>query len=287
MTSASAATPDGRRRLRTIAVGAGYLLAIGAALQVGRALVDNPTTHVMIGAMVVALVSGHAGLRAEEGGSAARRRAVKAAGLTLLPVIAAVAVAVLLGARLPIAPPGMSAIFGVAEAIAVGYVAEAWLHGLPMMVARRARVPRLLAVVYAVAAGVGAQIFTGPVEPAGVSLAIASGAFFTLLWLRTGDAWAPVTGHVVWVWSCDGLLRGDLLDLGPGAGRLTHALEAKGAVAWVATAVFAVLAWAVATELVPFTRAATENEDDDEDDVVDEDDDEDDVVDEDDDLDEP
>ena len=93
--------------------------------------------------------------------------------------------------------------------------------------------------------------------------------------LRTGRAlhvplartrqttWAPVTAHVAWVWACDGLLRGDVFDLGPQAGRLTHALEARGAVAWVAAAGFGVLAWAVASGLVPLSRAPDPPADDD------------------------
>lgn len=268
MSAAAASSP--RQRLREVALGAAYLIGLAVARQIVRAFIDNPMTSVMITALVVSFVTGYAGLRAEEGGAPARRRALVAAALTTLPVVAAIAVALLLGAQLPIAPPGMSAIFGVAEAIAIGYVAETWLHGLPMRYAERAGVPTALAVGYAVAAGVGAQIFAGPIAPAGVALAVASGTFFTLLWLRTGDAWAPVTGHIVWVWSCDGLLRGDLFDLGPEAGRLTHALEATGAVAWVATALFSVLAWAVATELVPFSRAGETDEDDAEDDEPDE-----------------
>lgn len=265
---ASADAPN-QARLRIIATGAGYLVAIGVALQLGRSFFSNPTTGVMIGAMIVALVTGHAGLVAEEGGPASRKRAFIALALVALPIVASIAVALLLGATLPIGSPGMSAVFGVAEAIAVGYVAEAWLHGLPLLFARRAGVPAPIAVAYAVAAGVGVMIFTGPIRPAGVVLAIAYGTFFSLLWYRTRDAWAPVTAHVAWVWACDGLLRGDVFDLGPQAGHLTHALEARGAVAWVAAAGFAVLAWAVASNLVPLSRAAEptadgDGEDDDE-----------------------
>ncbi|HHH26961.1 MAG TPA: hypothetical protein ENK57_01240, partial [Polyangiaceae bacterium] len=248
MTSdAGSASVLDKARLRTIALGAGYLVAIGAALQLARSFFSNPTTGVMIGAMIVAFITGHAGLSAEEGGPAARRRALVALALVSLPIIASIAVAVLLGASLPIGSPGMSAVFGIAEAIAVGYVAEAWLHGLPLLYADRAGVPVPIAVAYAVTAGVGVMIFAGPIQPAGIVLAIAYGTFFSLLWLRTGDAWAPVTAHVAWVWACDGLLRGDVFDLGPQAGRLTHALEARGAVAWVAAAGFGVLAWAVAS----------------------------------------
>ncbi len=252
-----------RARLRTIATGAAYLVVIGVALQIARAFFSNPTTGVMIGAMIVALVTGHAGLVAEEGGPAPRRRALVALALVAVPIVAAIAIALLLGATLPIGSPGMSAVFGVAEAIAVGYVAEAWLHGLPLLYARRAGLPAPIAVGYAVAAGVGVMIFSGPIQPAGVVLAIAYGAFFSLLWLRTHDAWAPVTAHVAWVWACDGLLRGDVFDLGPQAGRLTHALEARGAVAWVAAAGFGVLAWAVASGLVPLSRAPDPPADDD------------------------
>jgi len=249
------AGPSAKGRLRTIIIGALYLVGIGAAMQLVRSFFSNPTTGVMIGAMIVALVTGHAGLSAEEGGSAPRKRALVAAGLVAIPIATAVGVALLMGATLPIADPGMSAVFGIAEAIAVGYVAEAWLHGLPLLYARRAGVPDAIAVVYAVAAGVAAMDFAAPVEPAGVVLAISYGAFFTLLWLETGDAWAPVTAHVVWVYVCDGLLRGDVFDLGPQAGRLTHALEARGAVAWVAAAGFAVMAWVVASGVVRLSHA--------------------------------
>lgn len=255
--ASEAASPDApmKARLRTIALGAAYLVGLGGALQLARSFFSNPTTGVMVGAMVVALVTGHAGLVAEEGGPAPRKRALIALALVAVVVVASIAVALLLGASLPIASPGMSAVFGVAEAIAVGYVAEAWLHGLPLLYAERAGVPAPIAVSYAVAAGVATMIFTGPIQPAGVVLAVASGLFFSLLWLRTGDAWAPVTAHVAWVWACDGLLRGDVFDLGPQAGRLTHALEARGAVAWVAAAAFVVVAWVVASGLVPLSRA--------------------------------
>jgi hypothetical protein len=275
MTEMSASQDHGRKQLAAVALGAGYLLGIGALIRLSRMFVDNPTTGVMVSAMVVALVAGHAGLTAGEGDASARKRALIGSGLVFAVVAVAVLVSQPLGASLGFGAPSMSALFGIAEAFAIAYVAETWLHGLPLRFARKAGVPEPVAIGYVVAAGVGAEIFVGPLEPAGVTLAMMSGTLFALMWSVTRDAWAPVAAHGIWVWSTDALLAGDVFDLGNQAGRLTHALEARGPIAWVAAAGFGVACWVVATGLVtlsraPETEAPQRDEPEDEPDEVDE-----------------
>ena len=91
----------------------------------------------------------------------------------------------------------------------------------------------------------------------------ASGAFFTALWVRGGDAWAPLAAHFVWVWMADSLLAGDLLDLSSGAGRIVHGPGSTGLIAWVAAAGFSALTLLVLMNklVLPFAKLPEPDDD--------------------------
>ncbi|MEZ4444278.1 MAG: hypothetical protein R3B72_34715 [Polyangiaceae bacterium] len=238
--------PLDRRGVVQLALGAGYLLAIGAAVQIIERYFSNPMTSTMGAAVAVGFVAGHLGLESKEQGGPTLRRALRGAALGLVPVLAATLVGLLLGGRLAPVPGGASvgAIFGVAQAAAGAYKAEVWLHGLPLLFARRARLAPIWGVVFAVVAGVAAAAgaWRGGFTPGGVTLTLVSGVALSLLWLRADNPWVPVAAHGVWLWCLEGLFTGDLWSLELATGRLSTGLGAAGAPAWAAALGFAAVA---------------------------------------------
>jgi hypothetical protein len=232
-------------RLTVLARGAAYLVVTGAIVSGVRFWVGNPMTGVLIAAMVVSVAAGRAGIVSEAGGRAARRRALLGGGATMVLVLALVSAAMMIGATLLLLSPTTTALFGVAESFAAAYVAELWLHGMSLHFAQRADVPLRWAFPYAVFAGMAPTLLAGGLEPTSLALAAASGAFFTALWLRGGDAWAPLGAHFAWAWSVESLLAGDLFDLSSGAGRLMLGPGSTAPLAWLATLGFAALTLAV------------------------------------------
>ena len=230
-----------RRRVVIVATGCVYLLVAGAAVHGVRMFVQNPMSASMLAALAVVFVAGRAGVISEPGGPAARRRGLRAAAPVAALVVLSALASVVLGASMAVTTPTLSLLFGSAEAVALAFVLEVWLHGLPLEFARRAAVPPILAIGYAVAAGFVAVALDGQVRLAGALLTIASGTFFAGLWFRTRDAWAPVAAHFVWIWLADVVFAGEVIGLGSGAGLLSHAPNAYGPGAWVATAGFSLL----------------------------------------------
>jgi hypothetical protein len=243
-----------RHRLLLLAQGALYVVSVAALMRGLRALVDNPLTHTVLGAAAVSLVATHAGVRSEIFGQRALRRALIASAVVVAVSVVAVAAAVASGGSLVCVSPTGSALFGVVEAIASGYGREMWLAGIPLLIARRAGVPTPWALGFVIAANVGAVVLEPGARLPGLVLTGASSAFFASAWLRGGDPYAPVVGHVVWVWLADAALAGELLVLS-GAG-VSAAPSASGAPTWAAAVAFAVAAAAVFTNVVPLARHA-------------------------------
>jgi hypothetical protein len=173
-------------------------------------------------------------------------------------VSAVVAAAIAAGGELAWVAPGATLLFSFAESAAIGYRDELWLHGLPLLFAARAGLPRGAAIAFAAAASVAAIALEPGASVASLALTASSAVWFALLWQRTGDAWAPVAAHLAWAWVSEALLAGELLDLASAQGRIARGLGASGAPAWIATAAFAALAIATALGRLPLGARAPE-----------------------------
>ena len=241
--------------LKPVAVGAAYLVVIGTALEVVRLLVSNPMSAVLIGALVVAIIISRAKIESEELTKNARTRAMKGAGAVLVLLALLVVVAIARGAQLATVPLATTALFGAAESFALAYIGELWLHALPLFYAKRAGISLRYAYPYAVLAGVAPTLLVGGFEPTTLILAASSGAFFTALWVRSGDSWAPIAAHFAWAWGIDSLLAGDVLQLGQAAGHLMHPPGSSGLIAWLAAAGFTALTLLVLLNKLTFVPA--------------------------------
>jgi hypothetical protein len=238
-----------RERLLFVVRGGLYLVSIGALLRVLHLLIDNPLTHTVLGAVAVSLIATHAGVRYEVFGARAIRRIAWACALVAVVVGASLAAALAGGATIASVPASVAAIYGVAESIALAYTREMWLRGIPMLMARRAGMPVAATLAFAALAGVAAVALEPGTRPAGLVLTGAAGAFFASLWLRGGDPYAPIVGHVLWVWLCDSALAGELFTVS--GLRVTASAGASGLPAWVASAGFCVAAAAVLKNAAP------------------------------------
>ena len=227
-----------RARLRLVAAAAAYLLAIGLALRLLASVVKAPVAQWTLGALLVSVVAMRAGLQAEPFNAVTGARALRGAGLASAAVAVCLLAMLLEGASLVWAPgaPSSSLFYSTLVAAALAYRDELWLRGIPLHFARRAELPQWLTGCYLIATGVAAIALETHSSTAGVVLTACSGAFFTALWLKSGDLWAPVAARFAWGWLSEALLAGELLDLTNGW--LPHGPAARGIGAWVASATF-------------------------------------------------
>jgi hypothetical protein len=257
MPSTDGDTAAARKRLSTIAWGALYVVGAAAALRAVLLLVDNPLTSALLGALVVSLMASRAGVRSEGGSAPARKRALYGASMAAAALAMVTVAALIGGGALSGASLSSAMIFGAVEAVALAFRNELWLRGIPLLFAKRAGVSTPVAIAFCVVAGVAAVALEPGARPAGLIMTAASSALFAALWVRGGDAWAPVTAHFVWIWATDSLLAGELLNLETTAG-LTHAPSASGVPAWVAAVAFGLLAALVLRGVVPVAAVAAQ-----------------------------
>jgi hypothetical protein len=231
---------NARRGLATLAAGALYLLSLSMILQLIAAWLDNPMQEVVLGALAVSLVAGRAGLGKESDAAPSWRLALRAAALTSLPLAMAMAFMLVQHGAMPeFVAPGVSLLFGGFEAFAVAYRDELWLHGIPLLFARRAGVPVSLAVLYAALVSVAAVALQPGASVAGLTMTLVAGGYFALLWSKTQSSWVPVSAHFAWACLSGSVLAGELVQLPQ---LLPYGAASSGLTAWVATLSFAVLA---------------------------------------------
>lgn len=260
-----------RSRLVEIAIGAVWLVGLGAALQLAElALGRSPLGAALAGAVIADVVAGFAGVRWDEAksapapGSGAPERAsaaakadpgysartARAVGIGMGISLGVMAVTIVLSAavgwaRVEGGHPGSSLIFALLRGTALGARDELWLRGIVLLAARRARVPELAGALVAALAG-GAAIAFAPDATAGaVVLAIGSGWLFAALWLRFRGAWAAVGAHAFWLFLVGPGLRGGILETTWITGALHPPPRSSGAVAFVAAALLAAAGVAV------------------------------------------
>ena len=237
-------------------------MGLGVTFRAIGALVGNPMTSTVLGAVVVSFVVARAGVENEATTRSSVVRALRAGACSLGVVAVAVMAALVAGGRLQLVFPGTTLVFSLAEAAAVAYRDELWLHGIPLACAWRAGVRGPVAVGYgALASAAVVALEPGATLP-GVLLTLASGAFFTVLWQRTRDGWAPIGAHFAWAWGSEALIGGELLDLASPIGRLARGLGASGMLAWIGIAGFLALTCLVTLKVSRVERKASDSDSD-------------------------
>jgi hypothetical protein len=243
-------------RLATLGIGAAWILGIRAALLVlGGLLGSSPLPEVVLGALIVDVAAGRAGLgwsqRVLERAAILRRVAAGAAagaGAALVPLVVALSA----GWATARAPTSSGvALLGLVGSTALAVRDEILYRGLPLMFAARAKVPQRFAIGFAALVSPSAFLLSGGATAEGVLLAIANGWLFATLYVRLDGTWAAVAAHAGWTGVTDVVFRGAVVDTIWSAGEIGEGEAARGAPAWVAAFVSAALAAALTRRLRP------------------------------------
>lgn len=239
--------------LERIVRGAAWILLAGVivrGLDVG--FESRPLFALAFGAFAVDLVSHRVGLRfAEEapGGESAIRKALRGAALGLVVATAVVLACRVVGvARIRAGTPSFAIVLGALRPLVQSVRDEILFHGMPLAVAK-GRFPDRLAIPFAALLGAAPLVGVPGIHPEALALAIASGAFFALLWRVGGGGWLAFGAHAGWLFATDLAIRGALLDVSMASGALAPAARASGWPAILAAASFALLAMGVARRL--------------------------------------
>lgn len=246
-------TGNEARSIRPLLEGAALVLALGVAFRIIAVVLDNPMTGHLVGAVLVSFLVDRAGVPLAKTPGHLRRAAIGASA-TALVVALAIAAGHLFGTRLGVVRPSFALAFGTAEAFAVAYRDEIWLHGLPLAYAARAGLTRE-AIPFAVIAPIATTALEPGATLAGLCGVAATSAFFVALWVRSRDGWAPIAAHFVWAWLVGALLAGELVEL-TGPGPWMHGPTSRGALAWLGVVGFAIAAAVVARRGLPKGAAA-------------------------------
>ncbi|MFP6685436.1 MAG: hypothetical protein VB934_12015 [Polyangiaceae bacterium] len=239
MEQAPPITTDPRKRLATIAKGALYLVVCGAIIRIVEVWLNNPMSGAVIGAAIVSVLVGRAGL---DSAPLNRERWAHMAKLALqgaAPIVAVAVIAIAIGeASVRTSPPGPSMLFGTVESLGLAYRDELWLHGLILLFAKRAAIPPRWAVLYATVASAAAIVGVAGTTAAGLVLTAGASLWLASLWQTRGDAWLPVAAHFGWAWMATTILSGDPFDLNIQRHVLPYGPSASGWMAWAAAACF-------------------------------------------------
>ncbi len=229
-----------------LAIGTAVLLGLRAGLELlSGVLATAPLASVVIGALVVDVVAGRAGLvwsDVEEAARVQARRAGVGAAAGLLVFAIAAALGVALGwARVGAGTPDGMVLLTLVGAGATAVRDELLLRGLPLMYAERAGIAPRWAVLFAAAmspAFLGADPALGP---GAIALSLGSGLFFACAYRFAGGATAAIGAHAAWLFAVGPLAKG-IFEIGWTRGDLGDGTAAVGGPAFVTTALFVVAA---------------------------------------------
>ena len=172
---------------------------------------------------------------------------VRHVGIGMAAALAAVIATLLVGAVLgwvsvECGGPSSSIAFALLRSAALGVRDELMLRGIVLTAAARAGVSPLVAAGVAALAGGASLAFVPTASFGAIALAITSGFFFALLWQRFKGAWAAIGAHAFWIFLIGSALKGGFIEVGWASGSLTPGGRSTGGAAWLAAAVFALLA---------------------------------------------
>jgi uncharacterized protein len=237
-----------KQRLSILGTGAAWLLGIRAALLIlAGVLGSSPLPEAVLGALIVDLATGRAGLPWSDEDlkrGEALRRAMLGAGVGA--GVAALALGISLAAGWGSGFAGhvdVTALMGLVPAGAVAVRDELLYRGLPLLFAARAGLPIWTAVAFGALASPSAFAGGNP-SIAAVVLAVSNGALFGTLYVRTKSAWGAVGAHTAWALVTEVLARGTFFEVRWTSGELGTGEAAAGPPAFIGAALaLAVTAW--------------------------------------------
>lgn len=243
MIAASATGPDlpagpdraalDRRRL---VVAAAWLIGGAAAVRlVDGFLGGAPAAAAVLGAVLVDVLAGRAGVRWASRPWAVdlRRGAALGASLGLLIVAAGHAAG---WATVVLGSPGLAVAFAVIRIGAVAARDELLLRWLPVALGRRAGVPDAALLAFVVAIAIAPAV--GTAAPVVIAVLASQALLGGRLALATGGAVAPAAAHAALLLALGPLTRGGALDVTWWSGDPGPA-GAAGAAGWVTAAILA------------------------------------------------
>jgi hypothetical protein len=237
---------------RRLLVAAAWLVGGAAAVRViDGVLGGSPAAAAVLGAVLVDLLAGRAGVRWSERGATPWGADVRA-GVAL--GLSAGLLVVLLGhalgwATVTLGAPGVPILFALLRVIATAARDELLLRWLPIALGRRAGVGDPALTVFVVATAVAPLALSGSTSAPGIALAAAQALLGARLALATAGAIAPAAAHAGLALALGPLTRGGALDATWWSGDPGPAPHAAGATGWVAVALV-LLAAAIAPRIV-------------------------------------
>jgi hypothetical protein len=245
--------PKARTPLVELLVALAHMLALAGVLRALEPIVgQNPFALPIAGAIAAELIAANVGVTWGEldGKPASLGDLVRAAGRGALPVVAAVAIVVLVArlagvAEVDAGHPSATHVFALVRAVALGARDELLFRGIPLAAAERAKIPRAVAIAFGVLAGGASLLFVPSVTPVAIALEICSGLAFALLW-RYGTV-AGVAAHATWALLIGAGLHGTFLEIAWTRGALAVGPHADGPPAVIGGAALLACAFAAVT----------------------------------------
>lgn len=235
--------------LAELGLGAAWLVGIAAALQIVERLPIASIAVAVVGAFVVDLGAGRAGVRWDEAPESPDRPKI-AARLVGKGALAALAVgAVVMAASFALGwahgtgygiHPSAAIAIAMLRAGAIAVRDEILYRGIPLLAASRAGLPAPAARVFSALAGGAAMSMMPGASAASIALATGAGLFYASLWQRDRGAWSALGAHGAWLLSFGSLLHGGLFEIDWHVGEIAIGNTSKGAPAWLAAASFVV-----------------------------------------------
>lgn len=255
--SMEAATTEPRSTpVAEIARGVGWLVGTALAVRLVETLIGrSPLGAALAGAVVVDLAMTRTGVRWDGDEDRVRARSRMWRGICLGTGIASAIVAVSIiptlivgGATIGLGTPSSTLLFGALRGGAEGVRDELLYRGLPLLVAERARVPRPWTIGYCALAG-ATPLLLDQVSLEALLQTISLGILFTMLWIRTKAAWAPISAHAAWFFLAGIGLRGAIIDVSWTSGMLAENGRTRGLPAVVCAAATILLTVLVSKKL--------------------------------------
>ena len=226
-----------RGELSPLLRGAAALLGTGAVVFGVEAGIDNPLLALVIGFFVVDIVARRLGAGFGEGGKAYRQAAI-GFGLGSSLALLVAGIAELAGiATVGLGAPTLMTLLAVGRPLLMAFRDELLYRGIPLALARRARVHDGYTVVFAALLGTAPLLTAPSVRPEALLLTFTAGLFFALLF-RTGLGRVAFLAHASWLFFADIGFRGALLDVSFTSGAIAPYASAKGMPAYLAAGVF-------------------------------------------------
>lgn len=249
MTAPSEAEPRSERRLDRAALlqAAAWLVGGAAGVRLLEGFfADNPAAAAVLGAFLVDLMAGRAGVRWSEHAEVpwwrdARRGLAVGATIGMLVLVVGHAVG---WATIVLGVPSLSLAFAALRVVALAARDELLLRVLPMVLGGRAGVPAPWLIGFCGLAAMAPHAASGA-APASIVLAGAMGILGARLVQATRGAVASVAAHAGFVMAIGPLSRGGFLDVRWCQGDPGPAPLAQGLIGWAAAAALLLAAWQV------------------------------------------